>query len=169
MAARSKMPDARPLVSYRDELRTALSAEGYAPGTVAKYAGLLAQLSGWLAVEGLAPPELTEEMMARFVDARPALGYRTVVTVAGLSPLTRFLRDAGLLTRTAASRVGDPQAAVLAAFDGYLRRERRLAPLTVQTTVGVVRRFLIWLAAHDGEHLSRLRTCLRSPRRASPA
>jgi integrase/recombinase XerD len=149
MVARSRRPAAGPLAAYGDGLRAALRIEGYAPGTLAKYSGLLAQLSGWLAAEGLAAAELSEEVLTRFVAARRAAGYRNGVTVAGLAPLLRFLRGAGLLAAPPPPPVVGPDAALLEAFGGYLHRERRLAPLTVETTVGVVRRFLAWLAAHD--------------------
>jgi site-specific recombinase XerD len=155
MAVRTRLPAAGPLAGYGEELRAAMAAEGYAAGTVVKHVGLLAQLSGWMAIEGVTAAELTEEMVARFIGARPVLGYRTVVTASGLSPLLRFLHRAGLAP-AAPTRVTDQRAEALTAFAGYLRRERRLAPLTVVTTVGVVRRFLEWLSAHDGAELSSL-------------
>lgn len=154
MAARSRRPAAGPLAAYGDGLRAALRVEGYAPGTLAKYSRLLAQLSGWLAAEGLTAVELTEvdlseEVLARFVAARRAAGYHNGVTVAGLAPLLRFLRGAGQFPAPPPPAAAGPEVALLKAFGGYLHRERRLAPLTVKTTVGVVRRFLAWLAAHD--------------------
>lgn len=97
MAARLRRPVAGPLAGYGDGLRAALRAEGYAPGTVANYCGLLAQLSDWLAAERLAAAELTEEVLARFVAARRAAGYQHGAVVSGLVPLLRFVRAAWLL------------------------------------------------------------------------
>ncbi len=155
MSRRPKMVVIGPLAPYADGLRPALAAAGYGTGALAKHYGVLRQLSGWLAAEELDAAQLTEEVAERFVLARRTAGYSWLTTVAGLGPLLTFLRDVGPVPPAPPPEAGR-FADVLDAYQRYLQQQRRLAPLTVTTTVGIVRRFLAARAATGSDDLARI-------------
>lgn len=142
VSARAKDAVRGPLVPHADGLAAALAAGGYTSATQTKYHRLLIELSGWLARRGIDGAGCTEETLERYVAARRAGGHAVAVSVAGLGPLLGYLRDRAAIP-PAPPPPPDPVAPVLGDYRRYLERERRLAPLTVTTALGVVRRFLV--------------------------
>jgi integrase/recombinase XerD len=133
-----------PLAAYADGFGEALRSAGYAAGTVGRYGRLLAALSGWLTAHDIAPGRCSQEVVGRFAAAQRGRGQ--LVELHALRPLLAYLRSVGVVPPPPAS----PEVAVLTAFARYLTAERRLAPLTVTGTVGVVRRLLATLP-EEGE------------------
>jgi integrase/recombinase XerD len=144
-----------PLVAHAEGLSAALTAGGYAPCMRVKYDALLVELSGWLAAQVIDPVDCNEEVVRDFAEARRAAGRTVAVTVAGLGPLLGYLRGVAAIP-PAPPAEPDPNAQVLATYRRYLEQERRLAPLTVSTAIGVVGRFLRARAVSTEEELSRL-------------
>lgn len=151
-----------PLACHAAGLRPALLAAGLTPSATAVQYGVFRQLSGWLGQDQRAAIELTDDVAAEFVAARRAAGYRQVATLRGLAPSLSYLRELGAIPPTSIApapiRAGSRRAArtqvegdgvVLPAFERYLTEQRRLAPLTVGTSVGIVRRFLTTLPAGE--------------------
>jgi integrase len=141
-----------PLAEYADEFREELLGRGYTEGSAARLIHLMAHLSRWMDACGLAPGELTTEVVARFVEARRAEVYAGWRSSRALSPLLEHLRGLGvapggrLAPRTAVDEVvGD--------FEAYLVHERGLAPGSVRSYLGVARRFLNELPAGDERDL----------------
>ena len=135
-------PVVGPLAAYADGFRRALAAAGYAARTVGPYGRLLTALSGWLAENGVAPADCTEEVVARFAATRQSPGQR--VELQALRPLLAYLRAQAAIP-PAPAPVPAAHAEMVDAFARYLAVERGLAPLTVTGTVGVVRRLLAGL------------------------
>lgn len=144
-----------PLACHAAALRPALLLAGLNPPTVAVQYGVFRQLSGWLGQDQLAAADLTDAVAAEFVAARRAAGYDRVVSLRGLAPLLSYLRGLGAIPAGSPTPAA-PGAEVLSVFERYLTEQRRLAPLTVVTTVGIVRRFLTALPACDAAALTGL-------------
>lgn len=130
-----------PLAPYADGLPAALAARGCGLRTLARHHAVLRHLSGWLAAEGLGAAELTEGVVVRFAQARRQAGYDTMISVAGLAPLLRYLRQVSPVPAAAAAFT-DHEVATLGAYRRYLEQARGLAPLTVTTNVLIAGRFL---------------------------
>jgi site-specific recombinase XerD len=123
--------------------------------SASRYESALGRLSVWLAAEDLEPAGLTDEALERFVAGRRAAGRKAWTSVRGLRPVVDHLRRVGVIP--AATPVADsPVDQVLAAYRQYMRMQRRLAPLTVVSAEGIVRRFLSWRAATGPLDLDRL-------------
>lgn len=117
-----------------------LVERGYRPRSVRVQLRLLADLSGWLAGEGLEPGELTGADAARFLRGR----RERVVDLTGaraLVPLLGYLHELGVVPE----RLGGadtPVERLLAEYRGYLERERGLAASSVDGLERVARLFL---------------------------
>ena len=75
----SELPEAGvagPLAVHVDGFRSELAGLGFSPRTVRDHGYVLAQLSRWVAADGISPGQLTEPVLARFADARRRKGYR---------------------------------------------------------------------------------------------
>lgn len=130
-----------PLGPFESGFRERLEELGYTRASAEDQRQLMAQLSAWLAVEGLDAEGLTAEAADRFLAARRADGRRHLTTRA-LTPLLGLLRESGV-----APVAGPPHALTAAEqlledYRGYLVRERGLAAGTVRNYVGVARLFL---------------------------
>lgn len=113
-----------PLAGYAAGVTAELERLGYSPGGVRQQLGLLADLSGWLAGEGLAPAELAAGQVARFLGARCRRGLRSG---AGTALLLGYLAGLGVIPEQAGVPVAaGPCAAVLEGYRHYLASERGL-------------------------------------------
>ena len=97
---------------------------GYSRSGVRQQLGLLADLSGWLAADGLAPAELATGQVARFLDGRRRRGLRSG---AGVALLLGYLAGLGVIPEQAGvPAAAGPCAAVLEGYRHYLASERGL-------------------------------------------
>ncbi len=101
---------------YIDEL----SDQGYSPVSAAEHLRLMAHVSRWLERRGLQPHQLTESVATEFLAQRRDAGYASRLSSRAIAPLQ-------LLDR----------------YCRYLRGERGLAPLSIETYQPIVRRFLV--------------------------
>jgi hypothetical protein len=76
---------------------------------------LLADVSRWLAMEGVAPGELTAERVAAFLHARRAR-YARLVSPRALGPLLGYLRGLGVVPDPAPPVAGTPVEQLLEAY-----------------------------------------------------
>jgi site-specific recombinase XerD len=139
------------LAPYSKGLAASLTMAGYAPSTREGYDRLLAKLSDWLTSHGIAPAQFDVQASKRFAASHRRVGVRETA----LSPLLDYLRQVQAIPATPPD-VDDPIDQVLAGYRTYLQRERRLAPLTVWTAVGVIRRFLLTRSRSGPLELTRL-------------
>ena len=82
-----------PLAPFVDGLRRELAGRGYALDTIVDHVRLLADLSGWLSVRGMAVADLTGQAAREFLRDRRAAGHLVGVTDRALAPTMRYLRS----------------------------------------------------------------------------
>ena len=123
-----------PLAQYAEGYRQELVGRGYTPWSATAQLRLLAHLSRWMAKESLAPGELTDWQVGRFLGARRA-DHTRLLSRRGLDLLLEYL-DAGRVippgqTAVDAIEVQEHVREILDEFGDYLSRERGLQPHTV--------------------------------------
>jgi integrase/recombinase XerD len=113
-----------PLAGSAAGFAAELERLGYSRSGVRQQLGLLADLSGWLAAEGLAPAELAAGQVARFVAGRRRRGLRSG---AGAALLLGYLAGLGVIPEQGGvPAAAGPCAAVLEGYRHYLASERGL-------------------------------------------
>ena len=154
-----------PLARYEEGFRARLDELGYASSSAGDQVRLFADLSGWLAREGLDAAGLDYEAVGRFLAARRAQGRRTHLTTRALGPLLDYLQELGVAPVASASPPTTAAAQLLETFRRYLVQERGLAPGTVGNYVDAARLFLA--LPYDWTRVDRLVTAvLEIPLRA---
>ena len=133
------------LARYEEGFRARLDELGYASSSAGDQVRLFADLSGWLAREGLDAEGLEYEAVDRFLVARRAQGRRTHLTTRALGPLLVYLQDLGVAPLGSASPPSTAAAQLLETFRRYLAQERGLAPGTVRNYVDAARLFIAGL------------------------
>lgn len=143
-----------PLAEHAPGLAEELARRGYRSERAARHLQLLAQLSRWLQGQGLGASDLSEETVARFLEARAAAGYaekvsrRLVITLLGYLP--------ALAVAPAEAPAATPAAVVIEKYRGYLAGERGLAARTIVGYLAVARLFLSRWERPDRLDLSQL-------------
>ena len=127
---RRRIVVAGPLAPFADSLRRDLAGQGYAQDTVGDHMHLLADLSDWLAGQGLTVADLTGEVAERFLRARRAAGRRVGVTGRAIAPTLGYLRRLGVAPHTVVS-VASPLDVLVAEYRHFLESERGLSTGTV--------------------------------------
>ena len=136
-----------PLAACAEGFCAAMAGLGYTPRMVRDQAYVLADLSRWLAAEGLPAAELTEEAAQRFLVARKLAGKRRWLSIRSISPILAHLRWSGLVPHWAVRPSADPVVELSEEFGLYLTVERRLAPTTVRARTDLAGLFLGHVAA----------------------
>jgi integrase/recombinase XerD len=119
-----------------------MSGHWYAPLTAAEQLRLMAQVSRWLASQGLDCSSLTDEVAGEFLRARRMAGYRNLRSARALVPLLDYLRSICVVPKPVTPIATTPAAKLLPDYRLYLLHERRLVEGTVQGYEEVARRFL---------------------------
>jgi site-specific recombinase XerD len=145
-----------PLSSQAHGFAAELIRLGYSPRTTRDHVYVLAQVSRWLADEGLTAARLTPEAVDRFLLARAVAGCRRWRTLRSLQPMLDYLRGVQAVPSVEQAGPESPLEALLAAYLRYLVAERRLAAATVRVRVEVAHRLLSALLARGDFALDRL-------------
>jgi integrase len=124
------------LSTVLDDVAVSLANHGYSPIVAKSYLTIAAHFSDWLALEGIAPPGLSAELVVRFREghlpvcqcARP-LGMRSHVRAA-LGHVVAVLTSRGWFTPTRGARTECPVEGLLRAFDSHLEDTCGAAPAT---------------------------------------
>src|ERR1700732_4104589 len=85
-----------PLEPFAEGFAAELSRQGFRPVTVRKHLRLVAELSCWLAGQGLEPRGVSLEVAEQFCRVRREAGCTSRVTVRSLGPLLGYLRGLGI-------------------------------------------------------------------------
>src|SRR5579859_2782033 len=137
--------------------REHLASQGYSGHRLALHMKHLMHLGSWLEEQGLDPGGLTQPHVEAFLIARrSAHAYLAGLSMRGLAPMLRYLRQIGAVPLPTPSASATPVDQMLEEFIGYLRRERGLAELTVEGYRYTASRFLSLrasLAAGDTDGL----------------
>src|SRR4051794_29144033 len=101
---------------------------GYGWGPQSERLRLMAQLSAWMAREGIEPPELTASLIGEFLAPLRAQGpKRGWFSPTSERQLVDYLRRLGLVAESQVPAVTDPVELVIDSFVEYLVRERGLS------------------------------------------
>jgi integrase/recombinase XerD len=153
MVMRSQGDMAGPLSGFEDGFRGRLVELGYTPDGAAGQVRLMADLSAYLAIEGLDVVQLDSEVVGRFLTARRAAGRRAV-TPRAVGPLLGYLASRGVVASPGARAAASSAAErLLDGYRCYLVRERGLAPGTVRGYMDDARVFLSGLPRPDDPDL----------------
>ncbi|MFZ0227483.1 MAG: tyrosine-type recombinase/integrase, partial [Mycobacterium sp.] len=115
-----------PLAPYVACFGEELALLGYSGRAASQHLELLADLSAWLAQEGLAGAELTTSQTARFLGGRRERGYRELTTPVGAGPLLDYLIGLGIVPLPARPAPAGPADALLERYREYLVSQRGL-------------------------------------------
>jgi integrase/recombinase XerD len=124
-------PVSGPLEPFAVGFWEELAEQGYSGWTAEGHLQLMADLSRWMNVQGLAPDEISAERVELFLADRRARGRKRRLSPRGLAPLLAYLRGLGV-TPLPAATVDGPFEELLEEFVAYLRDERGLAESTVR-------------------------------------
>lgn len=119
-----------PLAAFNSGFAAELVRLGYRANAAANQLQLMAHLSRWMTQRGLTPDRLTASVLADFLAARRAAGYRLWLSPKALSPLLTYLRGLGVAPAEPEPEPGGAVEALLIRYRGYLARERGLSPST---------------------------------------
>jgi integrase/recombinase XerD len=132
-----------PLVGQAAGYREQLSRLGYSPWTASAHMYLMADVSRWLAQNGVAPEAFTAGRVSAFLADRRLAGHVRRLTPRGLIPLLDYLRATGVLAEPAQSEPDSPMDRLLSEFVSHLATERGLAARTIVGYQRIARRFLL--------------------------
>lgn len=130
-----------PLEGHAQAFAAELVRQGYMAASVGQQLRLVADLSRWLAAEGLGIGDLTDVVTERFLTARRAGGRNYLRSAKALKPLLGFLGELGLMPPPFPPVLG-PGEALLARYRDYLLSERGLGVATARGYVDAVRPFV---------------------------
>ena len=133
-----------------------LSRQGFKLETVGRHVALVAELSSWLAAEGVAPSGLSSEAAERYAAARRAAGHSNRLTSKALDPLFGYLRGLGVAPPASTPAPVGPVAELLSRFRRYLEQERGMVPTAAGGYVEKVRPFVARFEGPDGLELWRV-------------
>jgi site-specific recombinase XerD len=127
---------------HLDAFFTRLADLGYRPPTIRHKLWVVSELTRWMAEQHLAPVDLDERRAEEFVEARrrrgrTCRGFRRTVIL-----LLEQLRSVGVVPTSEPACDDSPMTALLARYEGYLRRERALAQGTIAAYLPLVRAFV---------------------------
>jgi site-specific recombinase XerD len=141
-----------PLGSHIDQFAAFLLREGYARSTVREKLRLLVDLDHWLQRRKLQAVDLDDVCLARFLKLR----RRCTATRHGdehtARQLLRYLRELGLAPRPPETTDDTTLGRIEHDFARFLRLERGLNPVTVESYLRHVRHFLHDKFGNDEPH-----------------
>ena len=118
-----------------------LAGRGYAWSSTKHHLYLMADLSAWLAGQGLAAEDLTGPVTGRFWEDLRARGSYLVKGTSA-EPLLGYLRSIGVLPRQRADGPASTAGVLLQEYDRYLRVERRAGEVTITQYLRYANEFL---------------------------
>ena len=134
-----------PLGAHIDAFTTWLDQQGYARFSLRYFVRLAADLSRWLARQGLGLQDLQPARIDEFARMRDRLGSLRPGDTRMLQQLLGFLQTKGVVDPPSPPPVRiTPIDRLCADFVRYLREERSLSDATVKNYLPSVRRFLQW-------------------------
>lgn len=129
------------LGSYLDTFSAGLFDLGHKLSTIRSKLWVVSDLTRWMCKKRLAVVDLDERRIDEYLEARRRRGRGC----RGFGPtalrLLEQLRSDGIVRRAMATLADSPVAALLARYEGYLRRERALQDGTIAAYQGFVRAF----------------------------
>lgn len=131
-----------PLVRFAEGYATELARLGYAPASVYLQLKVMADLSNWLSINGMAAADLRRSDVDRCLRHRGAAGHTRYSPVRAVRPMLDYLQQFEVVPRQAPETVVGPIDVVLDRFWRYLTVERALAAATARAYLDMVRPFV---------------------------
>ena len=116
-----------PLERYAAGFGAALREQGFGAPSARQQLQMTAQLSRWLAGQGLSGADLSAGAVEEFLRVRRVDRYARLRTHRALEPLLGYLREIGAVPAVLPPEPGSPVARLLEDYRSYLLRERGLA------------------------------------------
>jgi integrase len=132
-----------------EEFCSHLEYRGYTAHSIRLKIGLLGRLARWMEAKGLGVRDLDERLARSFVAVRRRRGYRCLGVEHTVLQLIEHLRSSGALARPLFAPECSRSAVHLTRYETHLRKERALAPGTIEGRLSMVRRFAAWLSATE--------------------
>ena len=142
MGSRSGMTG--PLAAFAPGFGSELMARGYRPGSTAALLELTADVSAWLAEQGLTAGDLTEARIGLLMSELRAAGRSRLSSSRALSPLLEYLRERGVVPPPRPAVAVTATEMMIERYSSYLLVRRGLARSTVRNYLGVAREFFSW-------------------------
>ena len=131
-----------PLERYAAGFGAALREQGFGAPSARQQLQMTAQLSRWLAGQGLSGADLSAGAVEEFLRVRRGDRCARLRTDLALEPLLGYLREIGAVPAVLPPEPGSPVARLLEDYRSYLLRERGLAASTVGLYEKAAGRFL---------------------------
>jgi integrase/recombinase XerD len=155
-----------------EEFCSHLENRGYTAHSIRLKIGLLGRLARWMEAKGLGVRDLDERLARSFVAVRRRRGYRCLGVEHTVLQLIEHLRSSGALARPLFAPECSRSAVHLTRYETHLRKERALAPGTIEGRLFLVRPFVAEvLAGGDASSLTAARVrdhLLARARRVAP-
>jgi len=131
-----------PLEPYAAAFAERLLRQGYSRSAAGQHVCFIAHLDRWMRASGLGLGELSGVVIARYLVARRAGGYREYRSTKAMQPLLDFLAPLGVLPVPRKVPLG-PVEELRSRYGDYLLVERGLTTGTVRGYVDCVRPFVV--------------------------
>jgi len=142
-----------PLEGFAEGYGTELVQLGYAAASVRQQMRVLADLSAWLSIQGMAAADLRRSDLDRFLRHRWTAGHTRYVSIRAVRPVLDYLQRFEVVPRQDPDAVFGPVEVMLDRFRCYLTVERALAAVTARTYLDMVRPFVRGRLSADGSAL----------------
>jgi integrase/recombinase XerD len=138
-----------PLALHVDGVRCELTRLGYALGTAENHIRVMAHLSQWMADEGVALSDLSQDRVEQFL-AVLRMQWKRPPTGRTLAPLLGWLRELNVVPPVTCTTRSTPLDALVGRYHHWLIEDRGLATPTVRRYEATARRFLEKLRTGTG-------------------
>jgi integrase/recombinase XerD len=139
-----------PLVPWVPGFRDFLVGRGYSPNSTAQQLQLIANLSGWMLIDGVGVRGLSSSVVDAFFRYRSGTHQR-FHSWRALIPFFCFLDSAGIERENDLPVALSASEVILCRFSHYLTAERALRATTVENYLNQMRPFLRWRVGLAGE------------------
>ena len=137
--ARLQFGPCQPHISGFADLLTQL---GYSDGTGRHKIRLVAHFARWMEQRRVAPKELDEDQIARFLKSRGSQVMASTGDRATMALLPRYLRKCMVISPAPPTAPQSDIDLIEGDYAHFLRHERNLVPASIEQYLPVIRRFL---------------------------
>jgi len=152
---RSRLLVEGPLAPYFEPFAEHLADQGYSQVSYWKKTFLVSEFSRWLSREGISVEEISTAHEETFLRHRAQHRCPIAGSRIALSDVTSWLEEKGIIECRATTSVETSAVdRVMLEYRSYLHEDRGLAPTTIETYAGYVRRFLKDISGGAELHLA---------------
>lgn len=131
-----------PLDKYMLGFHSMLLTQGYSQATLQTKLQVVFNFNKWLVTREIKPCKIRENVIKKFFKERPRSGHVRRGDLAALNALLKYLRDSGIASKKVDRTDHDDIQKITHNFSDYLKKERGLAPATLNNYLPMILRFL---------------------------